>query len=130
VARAQGPVPAQQRAVMEVAQSYTEFRGVDEPQEPEPAWQPAHAGNGVARELEMAEAAHEADTMTAGMSGAAAAEPSPPEDAAESETEEPKGSLAKRFAARRERRRARKTEGKGASLSDRLKGLVADRAET
>jgi hypothetical protein len=135
VARAQGPVPAQQRAVMEVAQSYTEFSGVDEPQEPEPAWQPAHpahAGNGVAREPEMAEAAQEVDAMTAGMSGAGAnaAEPSPPEDEAESEAEEPKGPLAKRFAARRERRRERKTEGKSASLSDRLKGLVADRAET
>jgi hypothetical protein len=136
VARAQGPVPAQQRVAMEVRQTYTEFSSMEEePQELEPAWQPAqaaYAGNGVAREPEMAEAAHEVDTMAAGMSGAAAdaAEPSPPEQGAESEAEEAKGPLAKRFAARRERQRARKTEGKSASLSDRLKGLVADRAET
>ncbi len=115
VARAQGPVPAQQRAVMEVAQSYTEFSAADEPQEPEPAWQPAHpahAGNGVAREPEMAEAAQEVDAMTAGMSGAAAnaAEPSPPDDEAENEAEEPNGPLAKRFAARRERRRENRRE--------------------
>jgi hypothetical protein len=137
VARAQGPVPAQQRAVMEVRQTYTEFSSMEEePQEPEPAWepaQPAHAGNGVAREPEMAEAAHEVDTMTAGMSGGAelAVEPADRiEHEGDSEAEEPKGPLAKRFAARRERRRARKTEGKSASLSDRLKGLVADRAES
>ena len=136
VARAQGPVQAQQR-VVEVRQTYSEFSSIgEEPQEAEPAWQPAHpaqAGNGVAREPEMAEAAHEVDTMTAGMSPGAelAVEPADRiEREGDSEAEEPKGPLAKRFAARRERRRTRKTEGKSGSLSDRLKGLVADRAET
>jgi hypothetical protein len=81
----------------------------------------------------MAEAAHEVDTMTAGMSPGAELAVQPAdriEREGDSEAEEPKGPLAKRFAARRERRRTRKTEGKSGSLSDRLKGLVVDRAET
>jgi predicted nucleic acid-binding Zn-ribbon protein len=133
VARAQGPVQAQQR-VVEVRQTYSEFSSIGE--EAEPAWQPAHpaqAGNGGAREPEMAEAAHEVDTMTAGMSPGAELAVQPAdriEREGDSEAEEPKGPLAKRFAARRERRRTRKTEGKSGSLSDRLKGLVIDRAET
>src|SRR5262249_1732457 len=109
-----------------------------EPQEPEPVrheTHATHAGNGVAREPEMPEAAPEVDAMAAGMSrpaADAAEEPSLPERAGEGEAAEPKGPLAKRFAARKEKRRARKTGtgGKSASLSDRLKGLVADRAES
>jgi hypothetical protein len=52
----------------------------------------------------------------------------PAEDEADSETEEPKGSFARRFVARREARRSRKTGG--TSLSDRLRGLVAERHDT
>jgi hypothetical protein len=137
VARAQGPVPvAQQR--LAVTQVYTEITAVDEPQEPEPIRHEAHAthaGNGVARDPELTEAAPEVDAMAAAMSSPAAdatEEPSPNEHAGEADAAEPKGPLAKRFAARREKRRARKSGSgaKSASLSDRLKGLVADRAES
>ncbi len=135
VARAQGGAPIPQRMVMEVTQTYTEFGDMPEPQAPEPKPEPeqhkAHAGNGSAREPEMAETVLAVDAVAAGMGRATANEElaAPAEEEAESEAEEPKGPLAKRFAARREKRRARKAGG-GGSLSDRLRGLVADRAET
>jgi hypothetical protein len=135
VARAQGGAPIPQRMVMEVTQTYTEFGDMPEPQAPEPEPEPeqhkAHAGNGSAREPEMAETVLAVDAVAAGMGRATANEElaAPAEEEAESEAEEPKGPLAKRFAARREKRRARKAGG-GGSLSDRLRGLVADRAET
>ena len=127
VARAQGPVPVPQQRPA-VTQVYTELSTIEERQEPEPIQQAhaTHAGNGVAREPEMAEAAHEVDSMPAAVSSDAvdaAEEPSSPEGV-EDEAAEPKGPLAKRFAARREKRRGRKGGGKSASLSDRLKGLV------
>jgi hypothetical protein len=83
----------------------------------------------------MTEAAPEVDTPAAAMSSPAAhatEASSFHEEAGEADAAEPKGPLAKRFAARREKRRAHKTStgGKSASLSDRLKGLVADRAES
>jgi hypothetical protein len=119
--------------VVEVAQAYTQLSAMEEPQAPEPPredFQPAHAGNGVAREPEMAEAAAEMDAVAAGMARAAAY-PEEQEGSAEEEEEQeaesaPKSSLAQRFVARREARRARK--GEGVSLSDRLRGLVADRS--
>jgi hypothetical protein len=143
VARAQGAVLAPPRMVAEVPQTYADFNDMQEPQEPQEPQQPerdwhnAHAGNGSAREPErepeMAEAGLEVDAMAAGMGRAAASamEPeAPAEEEAESEAEEPRGPLAKRFAARREKRRARKAQGQSVSLSDRLRGLVADRPET
>jgi hypothetical protein len=117
--------------VVQVAETYTQFSSVEAPQEPEQPeedQQPEHAGNGVAREPEMAEAGAEMDAVAAGMASAAAY-PEEPEGPAEEEAEaeaEPKASLAQRFVARREARRARK--GEGTSLSDRLRGLVADRS--
>jgi hypothetical protein len=133
VARAQGAAQTQQRVVVEVPQRYTDFGGIDEPQEPpepEQAWHPVHPGNGAARESELAEPPLEVDTVAAGMARAAEhpEEPAAPEEEADGAAEEPKGMLAKRFAARREKRRGRKTEG--VSLSDRLRGLVAERPET
>jgi len=133
VARAQGAAQTQQRMVVEVPQAYTDFGGIEEPQEPqepEQAWHSVHAGNGAERETEMAEPRLEVDTVAAGMARAAenAEGPAAPEEAADGDAEEPKGMLAKRFAARREKRRGRKTEG--VSLSDRLRGLVAERPET
>jgi hypothetical protein len=128
VARAQGPVPAPQQRVA-MTQVYTEL-AVEEPQEPEPVRHEAHAahaGNGIVREQEMIEPGHDVDSMAAGMSAAAAdaVEESPsPEQASEEEAAEPKGPLAKRFAARREKRRGRKSGTKSARLTDRLKGLV------
>ena len=129
VARVQGAPQVQQRMVVEVAETYTQLSAVQEPQAPEPPeedFQPTHAGNGVAHEPEMAEAGAEMDAVAAGMARAAAY-PEEQEGPAEEEAEsEPKSSFAQRFVARREARRARK--GEGVSLSDRLRGLVADRS--
>ena len=133
VARAQGAAQVQQRVVVEVAQTRTDFvvaEEREEPQEPEPAWHAVHAGNGGGRESEMADPRLEVDTVAAGMARAAeyAEEPPAPEREADGEAEEPKGMLAKRFAARREKRRGGKSGG--VSLRDRLRGLVAERPET
>lgn len=133
VARAQGQPQVPQRMV-EAAQVYTEINALEErqaPQQIEEDWQGEHAGNGAAREPEHAEPGLEVDSVAAGMTrgGAYGEEPDgPAEDKAESETEEAKGSFARRFAARREARRSRKTGG--TSLSDRLRGLVAERHDT
>ena len=133
VARGQGVPQVQPRPVVEVTPAYTEPDAIEEPEappQPEEEWQQAHAGNGAAREPENAEPGLEVDAMAAGMAGPATygEEPDrPAEEEADTETEEPKGSFARRFVARREARRSRKTEGN--SLSDRLKGLVAERHE-
>jgi hypothetical protein len=116
-----------------VAQVYTQPSAIEEPQpqiEPEPAWEPAHGGNGAAHEPEEAEASVDVDTVAAGMTRAAQAEEpdGPAGNEAEGESEHQKGSVAQRFVARREARRARKS--RGMSLGDRLRGLVADRPET
>jgi myosin heavy subunit len=129
VARAQGTAQVQQR--VEMAQTYTEPSAIEElqaPQEPEEPeeeeWHPAHAGNGATHEPEMAEAGPELDAMAAGMASAGTdAEDSPDaEEEMDGEAEQPQGSFARRFVARREARRARKTGG--VSLGDRLRGLV------
>ena len=72
----------------------------------------------------MEDAAPELDAMAAGMGRAGAETAEEPEDAAEddADSEEAKGSFARRFVARREARRARKSGG--SSLSARLRGLV------
>lgn len=131
VARTQG-VP-QQRVVVEVAQAYAEIEAVEEPQAPqqmEESWQPSHAGNGAAPEEEVAEAELEVDSVAAGMASAAphAEEHDEPQEEGEAAAAESKGSFAQRFVARREARRAAKSGG--ASLSARLRGLVAERTET
>jgi hypothetical protein len=135
MARAQSA--AQQHKGVNVAQVYTQPSAIAEPQaplEPEPVWEPAHVGNGAAREeQEEAEAVGGVDTVAAGMARAGHDEEQDgpadtDEDEAESETEQQKGSFAQRFVARREARRARKSGG--TSLGDRLRGLVAERPET
>ena len=134
VARAQGASQVQQRMVVEVTPAYTELNAIDELEAPqqdeEEAWQGDHAGNGAAREIEDAEAGLEVDTVADGMAAPYGEEPDDlAEEEADDETEEPKGSFARRFVARREARRSRKTEG-GSSLSDRLRGLVSERHDT
>lgn len=133
VARTQNA--AQQHKGFNVAQGYTQPSAIEEPQaqlEREPAWEPAHVGNGAAREeQEETEADGEVDTVAAGMAGAAhdADQEGPAEaDEDEAESEQQKGSFAQRFVARREAKRARKSGG--TSLGDRLRGLVAERPET
>ncbi len=134
VTRTQGMAQVQQpRMVVEVTQAYVEPSAIDELQAPREEleeteqWQSAHAGNGAAHEPEMPEmeaAAPELDAMAAGMSLAEAETAAEPEDAAEedADSDEAKGSFARRFVARREARRARKSGG--SSLSARLRGLV------
>jgi hypothetical protein len=129
VTRAQGvPQQAQPRVVVEVAQAYVETSVREEPQErqSEEDWEAAHGGNG-AHTPEEAEVAHDVDAMAAGMASAADyadAPEEPLEDSAGNEAES-EGTVAQRFASRREARRAGK--GGGASLGARLKGLVAER---
>lgn len=137
VARAQGMAQVQQRTVVEVTPAYVEPSALNELQAPqeeheEQQQQPAHAGNGATHEPEMEAAGHELDAMAAGMERAGADAAEEPDDVAEedaeSEADEAKGSFARRFVARREARRARKTGG--SSLSARLRGLVAERHDS
>jgi hypothetical protein len=136
VARAQGmnQVPQQQRMAVEVTQAYVEPTALNALQSPlaeqEPdTWLPSQAGNGAAHEPHEAEAQH-LDAMAEGMAraGTEAADETPAEaeeaveDDVEAEAEETQGSLARRFVARREARRARKSGG--STLSARLRGLV------
>jgi hypothetical protein len=128
VSRVQAAPPVQPpRMVVDIPQAYAPPSPVEEsPASPptEEEWQTAHAGNGAAREPEMAEASSE--NVAAGMAGAADYAQEPDAPSGEEAEGEPKSSLAKRFVARREARRARK--GEATSLSDRLRGLVADRS--
>jgi hypothetical protein len=131
VARAQGLAQSQvqRRVVVEVAQAYVEpsaIEALQAPQLEQAQWQPPHAGNGAAHEPQMVEPVAEpdaVDSVEADMAHAndAAEEPDAGE-ATENEADEAKGSLARRFVARREARRARKSGG--GSLSARLRGLV------
>ena len=131
VARTQGMAQAP-RMVVEVSQAYVEPAAINQLQarreelEDEARLQAGHAGNGVAHEPEMEDASPEPDTMAEGMghAGTEAAEGADEmaEEDADLETEEAKDSFARRFVARREARRARKSGG--SSLSARLRGLV------
>lgn len=134
VARTQNA--AQQHKGVNVAQLYTQPSAIEEPQaplEPQPAWEPAHVGNGAAdEEQEEAESDDRVDALAAGMTRAATDEQQhlqaeADEYEAESEAGQQKVSFAQRFVARREARRTRKSGG--VSLGDRLRGLVADRPD-
>jgi hypothetical protein len=135
VARTQNA--AQQHKGVNVAQLYTQPSAIEEPQaplEPQPAWEPAHVGNGAAGEEqeEEAESDDRVDALAAGMTRAATDEQQQlqaeaDEYEAESEAGQQKVSFAQRFVARREARRTRKSGG--VSLGDRLRGLVADRPD-
>jgi hypothetical protein len=116
--------------VVEVTQAFADF----EPPEPEPAamaWRDTPGGNGMAREPAMAEAPvlAEAETQEAEAEPTLrAGEPLAPTEEVTSEPAEPKGNLAKKFAARRARRRTGKKGG--GSLSDRLRGIVSESPES
>jgi chromosome segregation ATPase len=129
VARAQGLEHVQSpETVTEVAEVYVEQEEEEAfPAEapPEQDWQAAQNGNG-------AELAAEEETTERGVDFVAAAmgQPGPTSEDGETEQtddaaedEEPKG-LARRFIGRREARRARKAGG--ASLTERLRGLIAE----
>lgn len=127
VGRTQGTPPPQQRVVVEVPQAYPQIGTVPAPparsHEPETNWQPAHAGNGTTHEAEEAEANFEVETTA----DKAAERDKPADEAAETSAEEPKPSLARRFATRRGRH-AHKDES--VSLGARLRGLVAEPHES
>ncbi|HSB58818.1 MAG TPA: hypothetical protein VLD66_04370 [Methyloceanibacter sp.] len=133
-ARTQGTTLPQQRVVMEVAQAFPQFGGLEEPQEQEvPHYATNGGGNGAAhREPAMAEPEMQVETVveeyaeiTTRTEDMAPAEPAPAED----EIEAPESSIAQRFAARRERRRSGRPSS-GGSLRDRLRGLVAEQPKT
>jgi chromosome segregation ATPase len=139
VARGQGIAQPQQRVVVEVAQAYSQFTAVESPgaqQQAEENWQLAHAGNGSAQHS--AEQPEEAAAVERQPAATASAVPEAEENYApetieeeafvEAEATPSRGSFTQRFVARREARRARKSGG--ASLSARLRGLVAERTET
>jgi len=112
VAQAQGTPE-----LVEPAASFIPHRPEPMLQEPEPVPHGANGGN--------ATDAPEHDQT-------AEAEPEPVEEdvGAAGEETEPRGSLAKRLAARRARRRAAAAEGRGQSLTERLKDIPADAPES
>ena len=135
-ARTQGTTVPQQRMVVEVAQAFPQFGGLEareEPQEPEvPHYATNGGGNGAGRGQEVAMAEPETRVETVAVEYEMAARPegmvapiesAPADDETEAETQ--RSSIAQRFAARRERRRTGKPSG-GGSLRDRLRGLVAE----
>jgi hypothetical protein len=134
-ARTQGTMVPQQRMVMEVAQAFPQFGGLEtaeESQEPEVAHYATNGGgNGAGHhEPAMAEPEMQVETvveeyaeMAARAEEMAPAEAAPAED--EIEADVPQASIAQRFAARRERRRSGRASS-GGSLRDRLRGLVAE----
>ncbi len=137
-ARTQGMTVPQQRMVMEVAQAFPQFGGLETPEEPQQPEVPHYAtnggGNGAGRNHELAMAgpemqvetvAEEYEEIAVRSEDMAPDESAPAED--EVEAEAPRSSIAQRFAARRERRRSSSNKtGSGGSLRDRLRGLVAE----
>lgn len=136
-ARTQGTTVPQQRMVMEVAQAFPQFGGLEtaeEPQEPEVAHYATNGGgNGAAHhEPAMAEPEMQVETVVEEYAEIAArAEDMAPPEAAPDEVEADvsRASIAQRFAARRERRHSGRASS-GGSLRDRLRGLVAEQPKT
>ncbi len=136
VARAQGLEQAQPPdAAVEVAEVYVEEEAAEtfpEEEPPEQDWQAAQSGNGAGAASEEEDTKDRVDFVAAAMGQT---QPTAEEDeAGEADGdeagdtgEEPKG-LARRFIGRKEARRAGKA--KGSSLSERLRGLIAERPET
>jgi hypothetical protein len=122
----------QPQMAMEVTQSFAEFEA-PEPQPAEAAWEDAHAGNGDGREAMVGRTTLEVRTApmpepqyvpdVPAPELQAEAPMAPFEEEIQDGTPERQG-LAKRFAARRAKRRT--GEKKSASLGERLRGLVAE----
>jgi hypothetical protein len=133
--RAQGMQGQPAAAMPQMAANYDETEMAEEAYPQEADWRDAHNGNGAAAEPEMEEEyVEEAVAVeTVEMEYAEAEAPATVEEdyieeevAPEEAEEEPKGGLARRFAARRAKR-----DGKsGGSLTSRLRGLVSDSPET
>jgi len=127
VARAQGLEYEQPpESAVEVAEVYVE-QEADEPfpEASEQDWPAAQNGNGAEPEAGEETAEDRVDFVAAamGQTGAASEDGEAPQPDDEAEDEEPKG-LAQRFIGRREARRARKAGG--SSLTERLRGLIAE----
>jgi hypothetical protein len=145
-ARTQGTTVPQQRMVMEVAQAFPQFGGLEtqeEPQEPEAphyatnGGAPNGGGNGAGHHHEpaVAEPAMQVETVVEEYTEIAARHeemlaPAQSDSVEEDvEAEASRASIAQRFAARRERRRSNRPSS-GGSLRDRLRGLVAEQPKT
>ena len=134
-ARTQGTTVPQQRMMVEVAQAFPQFGGLEapeEPQEPQEPEVPHYAtnggGNGAGHGQEVAMAEPEMRVETVAVEYEMAAQPEgivAPIESASVDDETQQSSIAQRFAARRERRRTGKPSS-GGSLRDRLRGLVAE----
>jgi hypothetical protein len=136
-ARTQGTTVSQQRMVLEVAQALPQFGGLEapqEPQQPEQHYATNGGGNGsYHHEPAVAEPQMQVETVAQDYQQirARSEEMAAPVDegSTEDESEAPRDSIAQRFAARRERRRAGKASG-GGNLKDRLRGLVAEQTKS
>jgi len=134
-ARTQGTTVPQQRMVVEVAQAFPQFGGLEAPEEPQEPEVPHYAtnggGNGAGHGQEMAMTEPETRVETVAVEYEMARPEgmvAPIESASavdETDAEPQRSSIAQRFAARRERRRTG-TPSSGGSLRDRLRGLVAE----
>ncbi|HTP36793.1 MAG TPA: hypothetical protein VMI76_00325 [Methyloceanibacter sp.] len=134
-ARTQGTTVPQQRMMVEAAQAFPQFGGLEapeEPQEPQEPEVPHYAtnggGNGAGHGQEVAMAEPEMRVETVAVEYEMAAQPEgivAPIESASVDDETQQSSIAQRFAARRERRRTGKPSS-GGSLRDRLRGLVAE----
>jgi hypothetical protein len=129
-----------------MTQAFADYKQAAEEEVPEQeAWHESHGGNGAAPEPETQKESVSVEVVEkeyaeAGAEEAEAAaaeeyveEERPEEEHAEEagtpdEPEEPRGSLAQRFAARRAQRRAGKSGG--GSLTARLRALVSESSET
>jgi len=134
-ARTQGTTVPQQRMVVEVAQAFPQFGGLEAPEEPQEPEVPHYATNGGGsgaghgQEMAMTEPETRVETVAVeyemarpeGMVAPIESASAPDETDAETQ----RSSIAQRFAARRERRRTSKPSS-GGSLRDRLRGLVAE----
>jgi hypothetical protein len=118
------PQPVQQRVVVEVPQAHPQVAAIA-PRAPQPqpgsGWQPPQGGNGTVHEAPQESEAEAEPEMD--LSAADGEESGYDENEPGAEPEGASGSVARRFAARRE---ARRRQGDAASLGDRLKGLVAE----
>jgi hypothetical protein len=132
----------QPHMMAQAPQSFTPFEPAPAPQEPEADWRHAHGGNGATREADLVEAAvemadHPEERHAAGGEYEDYAAPEEANRSVEEtktaaeadETAEQRGGLVRRFAARRERRRARKEAG-GGTLRARLSGVGAEAPES
>lgn len=111
-----------------------ETADVEQAAQPEVDWRDVHHGNGATSKPEMEEVSEETEAVAvetvedAEEHVTAHEEEDVEQEDEPEESEQPRGGLAARFAARRAKRSSDKTSG--GSLTDRLRGLVSESPET